>query len=95
MTILLLVTLVWVVLVVLALVVALTAAAVFLHRARNRLRGIADDLELLAERAGPLAPVSAKVGSEAKELISSLVRADTALGRVSRLVTSLFPVKKG
>jgi sensor domain CHASE-containing protein len=94
-TVLLVITLVWVGIVILALVTALTAAAIYLHQARGSLRAIADDLERIAERAQALEPGMAKARGEAEELVASLVRLDAALGRVSRLVPGPAFMERG
>jgi septal ring factor EnvC (AmiA/AmiB activator) len=88
-------TVVWAVLVVLALATALGATAWKLRQARLNLKGIADDLERIAEQTGGLEPKLAALGAEVEAIVGALSRVDKALGSVLDVVGELLAPKRG
>lgn len=72
-------------LVVLALVVYLTAIALYLHRARGHVRGIADGLEAVAGHAGPLPDRLQTINQALGELLAGLKVADGHVLRAARV----------
>lgn len=65
-------TLIWAGLLVLALILYLTATALYLHRARRHLVGIAQDLEQIAEAVAPLDKILATIGAEVQDILTAL-----------------------
>lgn len=95
MTTLVVLSLIWTVLVVLALVAALGTSAWNLRRARHNLAGIADDLEQIGRQAQPLEAKLESVGTEVEAIVAALGRVDTALGNVLDVVAGLTAPLKG
>lgn len=85
---------VWVVAVVLALVVALGGTAWNLWRARANLAGIADDLERIADQAEPLETKLTGIGGEVEAIVAALGRVDGALGAIVDVVKGLLEPRK-
>jgi len=72
--------LIWTAVLVLALVVYLTATAIYLHIARRHIAGIADDLTAAATLCEPLDEKLTSVATELTALDGDLKRVDDGLG---------------
>lgn len=83
-------TLIWAVAVVLVLAVTVIGTALALRRAKGHLKGVADDLELIAERAGPLEPKLSSIGQNLNGVAGSLTRVDAGLGQILGVVGGLL-----
>ena len=81
---------IWVVAVVLVLAVTVIGTALALRSAKNHLKGIANDLELIAERAGPLEPKLTSIGENLNGVAGSLTRVDVGLGQILGVVGGLL-----
>jgi len=83
-------TLIWAAAVVLVLAVTVTGTALALRRARGHLKGVADNLELIAERAGPLEPKLTSIGQNLNGVAGSIGRVDAGLGQILEVVGGLL-----
>lgn len=85
--------LIWVVAVVLVLAVTVIGTALALRSAKNHLKGVADDLELIAQRAAPLEPKLSSIGQNLGGVAGSLTRVDAGLGQILGVVGGLIQAK--
>lgn len=95
MTILVVLSLVWTAVVVLALVAALGTTAWNLRRARTNLAGIADDLERISTQAEPLESALNGIGDKVEVIVAALARVDTALADVGSVLDRLKIPQRG
>lgn len=95
MSILLLLTLIWVGAVVLALVVYLSATAIYLHKTRRHLTAIAAGLERVVEQTAPLEKKIGAVGGAVGSIKGSLEQVDASLGAIIGVVERLTAADKG
>ena len=93
MSLLLNLTLVWVALIVLALVVFLSATALYLHSARKHLAAIATGLEKAAGQCEPLEAKIGAVGGAVGSIKGSMESVDTSLGAIIEVVGRLSSAK--
>lgn len=82
--------LIWVIAVTLVLAVTVIGTALALRRAKGHLKGVADDLELIAQRAGPLEPKLTSIGENLGGVAGSLTRVDVGLGQILGVVGGLL-----
>ena len=88
MTVLIILSVVWVTVLVLALVGYLGLAAIYLHRARSHVAGIADDLEAVAEGTEPLNDLLGEVATHITAIHDDMNAVQTGLGQVLVAVSS-------
>lgn len=93
MSVLLTLTIIWVVAVVLALAVFVIGTVLALGNARRHLKGVADDLERVAEQAVPLESTLSSLLAELQGVAGGLVRVDNALGKILDVVGGLVARK--
>lgn len=95
MSILLLLTLIWVGAVVLALVVYLSATAIYLHKTRRHLTALAAGLERVVEQTAPLEEKIGAVGGAVGSIKGSLEQVDASLSAIIGVVERLTAADKG
>lgn len=93
MSLLLTLTVIWVVAVVAALAFFVIGTALALRNARHHLKGIADDLERVAAQAKPLEPTLDSLMHELQGVAGGLIRVDVALGQILAVISGLVARK--
>ena len=88
MTVLIILSVVWVTVLVLALVGYLGLAAIYLHRARSHVAGIADDLEAVAKGTEPLNDLLGEVATHVTAIHDDMHAVQTGLGQVLEAVSN-------
>lgn len=95
MTVLIVLSVVWAALVVLALAPVLALTGWKLSRTRIHLSGIADDLERIAVQAQPLDGKLEAVGDEVEAIVGALSRVDASLADIQDVIRRALAPQKG
>ena len=93
MTTLIILTLVWTAVLVLALVVYLSATAYYLHRAKSHVAGIADDLEDVGRSTQPLNTLVGEVDGHLSAIQADFQKVESGLGHVLDSVAGSVPAE--
>ena len=88
MTVLIILSVVWVAVLVLVLVGYLGLATIYLHRARSHVAGIADDLEAVAEGTEPLNDLLGEVATHVTAIHDDMHAVQSGLGQVLEAVSN-------